>query len=102
MEIVLGKFMVNKIAYFSVEIYEHSENIYKRIDEIQKKFQSMLVNAISHERLSPLNIIIPKTEQLISDIKTQILLGFNDINDIQLVDFSKSQEINKKNYEKIP
>ena len=32
MEVVIGTFMINKIVYFSVEIYEHSETIYKNIE----------------------------------------------------------------------
>ena len=38
----------------------------------------MLVNAISHERLSPLNTIIPTTEQITFDLKNLIVESLID------------------------
>ena len=37
--------------------------------DIQKKFQRLLINALSHERITPLNSIINVSDLLLSDVK---------------------------------
>jgi signal transduction histidine kinase len=53
--------------YLAVTVTEISKFYNLSYSDIQKKFQGMLTNALSHERLTPLNSIINLSAMILSE-----------------------------------
>ena len=58
-----------------VELEDISDIITQSRGNLQKSFQAMLTNALSHERLTPLNSIINITEEMITYVNVQTGAG---------------------------
>ena len=50
--------IVESEGYLIVSLHDISESQHKGTRRLQKLFQSMLTNALSHERMTPLNLIL--------------------------------------------
>ena len=57
--------------FILIEVFDLSEAFEKSRKQLQKEFQCLLTNALSHERLTPLNSIINLNE--ISEFKLNML-----------------------------
>ena len=62
---------VNGKKFLLIEVFDLSEAYKMSRKKLQKEFQCLLTNALSHERLTPLNSIINLNE--ISEFKLNML-----------------------------
>ena len=80
MSINISEIKSNFDHFIMVEIADLSDVQTKGLSRLQKLFQRMLTNALSHERMTPLNSIVNVTEQVRNYCRKEILKDKNENN----------------------